>query len=67
MKKQKVKMTATSQMELLPLFNHVIQEVAGLAAKISVLQGQLDDVVFSIYGIDTADAKRIRSEMKIEI
>ena len=67
LKKQKVKLSASAQMDLLPLFDQEVQKVASFTAQIKELQSQLDDEVFAIYGIDSATADRIRSEMVIEI
>ena len=67
MKKQKVKLSASDQMDLLPLFDQKIQEVATFTSQIKKLQSQLDDVVFAIYGIDSVAADRIRNEMVIEL
>lgn len=67
MKKQKVKLSASDQMDLLPLFDQKIQEIAAFTSQIRKLQSQLDDEIFAIYGIDSVAADRIRSEMVIEL
>ena len=67
LKKQKVKLSAAAQIELLPLFDQKKTAIAALTAQIRTLQSQLDDEVFNIYGISSADAEQIRNEMLIEI
>ena len=67
LKKQKVKLSAAAQMELLPLFDQKKTAIAALTTQIRTLQTQLDDEVFAIYGISSADAEQIRNEMLIEI
>ena len=67
LKKQKVKLSAAAQMELLPLFDQKKTAIAALTTQIRTLQAQLDDEVFAIYGISPADAEQIRNEMLIEI
>ena len=67
MKKQKMKLSALEEKELLPLFEADSKNAAGYDAKIKRLQKELDDTVFEIYGIDSATAERIRGEMIIEL
>lgn len=67
LKKQKVKLSASAQMELLPLFDQKIHEVAAFTSQIEKLQSRLDDDVFAIYGVDSAAADLIRSEMIIKL
>lgn len=67
LKKQKVKLSASMQMELLPLFDQKKQEIEAFTSRIKIFQTQLDDEVFAIYGIDSVAANQIRSEMIIDI
>lgn len=67
LKKQKVKLSASAQMELLPLFDQKIQEIVTFTSQIKKLQSQLDDEVFAIYGIESVAADRIRNEMVIKL
>ena len=67
LKKQKVKLSASAQMDLLPLFDEKNKEVAAVTAQIKMLQLQLDEMVFQIYGIDSDSADRIRNEMVITL
>lgn len=67
LKKQKVNLPASAQIELLPLFEQKVQEIAAFTSRIKKLQSQLDDEVFAIYGIDSAAADLIHSEMVIKL
>lgn len=67
LKKQKVNLSASAQMELLPLFEQKVQEAAAFTSRIKKLQSQLDEEVFAIYGIDSAAADLIHSEMVIKL
>lgn len=65
LKKQKVKLSASEQMSLLPLFKETTKEIAEITTRINKLQTKLDEEVFSIYGIDPTFAARIKSEITI--
>lgn len=67
MKKQKVKLSASQQMELLPLFQEKKDEIANLTSQIAEFHAQLDQTVYSIYGLDEESINRISSEIKISI
>lgn len=49
------------------VFEQKVQEVAAFTSQIKKLQSQLDDEVFAIYGIDSAAADLIHSEMVIKL
>lgn len=67
LKRQKCKLSASTQMELLPLFNQKRKEIDAINMQIKALQTQLDEIVFELYGIDAVSADRIRREMVINI
>ena len=67
LKKQKVKLSVSAQMELLPLYNEKLKEIANMTLQIKQIQSQLDDAVFDIYGIDAETAERIKRNMVIDI
>ena len=67
LKKQKVKLSASAQMDLLPLFDAKVKEIAAVTTQINALQLQLDELVFQIYEIDSASAEKIKSEMVVTI
>lgn len=66
LKKQKVKLSSSEQMDLLPLFEDKIKEVATISSQIKQAQLQLDTAVFEIYGIEPNIAEQIKREMIIE-
>lgn len=51
LKKQKVKLTASQQIELLPLFDERKKQISEISAHIKTIQTSLDDIIFSIYQI----------------
>lgn len=67
LKKQKVKLSASAQMDLMLLFDEKAQEVAEISSQICDLQTQLDEIVFQIYEIDIESAKHIKEKMVIAI
>lgn len=67
LKQQKAKLTAYEQMSLLSLFKEKTEAIETITKQISALQAKLDDEVFSIYGIDSLTAERIKNEMTIII
>lgn len=65
LKKQKVKLGASQQMELLPLFEDQKAAIAAISNQITKVQTDLDSLVFSIYRIPADVAETIRNAMKI--
>ncbi len=65
LKKQKVKIGALQQMELLSLFEEQKETINGLSNQIEKTQAELDATVFSIYEIPVDVAKSIQNTMKI--
>lgn len=63
LKKQKVKLSASQQMDLLSLFDVQKKEIASMTAQIAQLQASLDDLVFAIYQIPADDAETIKNSM----
>ena len=63
--KQKVQLSASVQMDLLPLFRKEAEELETISSQIQNLQSQLDEEVFSIYGIEPASSVRMKDEMAI--
>ena len=67
LKKQKVKLSASEQMDLLQLFEDNVKIIAEESKEINTLYNSLDSEVFNLYGIDALTAKRIQNEIKIDI
>lgn len=67
LKKQKVKLTASQQMELLPLYEEQKRQLEQISTQISVVQSSLDDMVFSIYQIPRTIADMIKENIPIEL
>ena len=66
-KKQKVRLSVTAQMDLLPLFDQKVQEIAAFTSQIKRIQSQLDSLVFEIYGIDSESVERIKNGISVEV
>ena len=60
LKKQKVKLTPKQEMELMPLFQEKVKELAELSQTIDRLDGELDEVVFALYGLTGEKIKFIK-------
>jgi hypothetical protein len=58
LKKQKVKLTPKQEMELMPLFQEKVKELAELSQTIDGLDSELDEVVFALYGL-TSDERAV--------
>ena len=67
LKKQKVKMSSSEQMELLTLFDDSVTRLKTISADITIIQRQLDLEVFSIYNIDTQTADKIICTANVEL
>lgn len=67
LKKQKVKLTASQQMELLPLFDEQKKKIAQISARINAIQSTLDDTIFSIYQISQTIADIIKQNTQIDL
>lgn len=65
LKKQKVKMSASQQMELLYLYEEQQSEITRMTSQIAEVYNALDDLVFSIYEIPADVAKAIRNNIQI--
>jgi hypothetical protein len=55
LKKQKVKLTPKQEIELMPLFQDKVKELAALSQTIDRLDGELDEVVFALYGLTESE------------
>lgn len=67
MKKQKVKLTASQEMDLLTLFDQYKGEIERLSLTITKMQSSLDDIIFEIYDIPSDIAQIIRNNTSIDI
>ena len=67
LKKQKVKLSAKEQMELLDLFEECKNNINFLSDEIQRKYAELNDIVFSIYGISNSDIDVIKQSVKINI
>ncbi len=67
LKKQKVKLTVSQQMELLPLFDEQKKKIVQISARINAIQESLDDTIFSIYQISKSIADIIKQNTQIEL
>ncbi|MBR6070478.1 MAG: hypothetical protein IKP78_07815 [Ruminococcus sp.] len=67
LKKQKVKLSAKEQMELLDLFEEYKNNINFLSDEIQRKYAELNDIVFSIYGISNSDIDAIKQSVKINI
>ena len=65
LKKQKVKLTASQQMELLPLFDERKKQISEICAHIKTIQTSLDDIIFSFYQIPSDISDMIKSRIQI--
>ena len=52
LKKQRVKLTAKQEMELMPLFQEKAIEIQAISQTIDRLDNELDEVVFKLYGLN---------------
>ena len=59
LKKQKVKLTAEQELELMLLFEEKKSEVDALSHTINSLDNELDEIVFELYGINGDERKNI--------
>lgn len=67
LKKQKVKLTASQQMELLPLFDERKKQILEISAHIKTIQISLDDMIFSIYQIPPAISDMIKENTQFDL
>ena len=67
LKKQKVKLTASQQMELLSLFNEQTNMIQDMTIKINSIHEKLDEKVFEIYNILTKEIDIIKDEITIKL
>jgi len=51
LKKQKSKLSMSQEMELMPIFNEKAKELRAISKQIEILDAQLDESVFTLYGI----------------
>ena len=65
LKKQKVKLSASQQMDLLTLFDEQKSAINSISTQIAVVQASLDDLVFAIYQIPHDVAEQIKASMQI--
>jgi hypothetical protein len=63
LKKQKVKLTPKQEMELVPLFQEKVKELAEFSQTIDRLDGELDEVLFALYGL-TGDERALIEGIK---
>ena len=67
LKKQKVKLTAAQQMDLLSLYDEQKIKLEEISLQINELQSSLDDIVFSIYQIPQNISDMIKQNIQIEL
>ena len=67
LKKQKVKLTASQQMELLSLFNEQTNMIQDMTIKINSIHEKLDEKVFEIYNILPKEVDIIKDGITINI
>lgn len=67
LKKQKVKLTASQKMELLPLFNERKKQISEFSAHIKTIQLSLDDIIFSIYQIPPTISDMIKENTQFDL
>ena len=67
LKKQKVKLTASQQMDLLSLYEEQQRQLAQISTQICAMQSSLDDVTFSIYQIPQTFVNMIKRNIQIEL
>ena len=67
LKKQKVKLTASQQMDLLSLYEEQQRLLAQISTQICAMQSSLDDVIFSIYQIPQTFVDMIKRNIQIEL
>ena len=67
LKKQKVKLTAAQQMDLLSLYDEKKIKLEQISLQINELQSSLDDIVFSIYQIPQNISDMIKQNIQIEL
>ena len=65
LQKQKVKLTASQQMELLSFYEEKQKKIAEMSAQIFEVQHLLDDLVFKIYHIPADVAEMIRENTSV--
>ncbi len=67
MRKQKVKLSASQQMELLPLYNERKNLIEQITIEINSVQSSLDDMIFSIYNTPKSMADKIKQNIQIDL
>jgi len=59
LKKQKVRLTAKQEMELMPLFHEKANEILTISQNIDTLDNELDEIVYELYGLTEKEVKLI--------
>ena len=67
LKKQKVKLTASQQMDLLSIYDDTIKEINEINKRIVMVQDALDNHIFEVYQIPEEVQLKIKSEVQIEL
>lgn len=67
LKKQKVKLTAAQQMELLSLYDEQKSKIQNMSKEINKIHSALDEKVFKIYNISKSEADTIKSSIVVEL
>lgn len=67
LRKLKLKLSASQQMELFPLYKDQQQMISQMTATVLNLQRALDDLVFDIYGVSQSSANYIRKHIEISL
>ena len=62
LKKQKGKLTPKQEMELMPLFAEKAKELIELSQTIDRLDAELDEVVFTLYGLTEEERAIIKNK-----
>lgn len=67
LKKQGVKLSVKEQIELLKLYEEYQKKIKLLSSEIKLKYNEMNDIVYSIYGISESDADIIRRTMNITL
>lgn len=67
LKKQKIKLSSSEKMDLLPLFDERVKTIGDISRSIEAKQVELDNLVYDIYGIGLDVRSFISNEISIEI
>jgi len=63
LKKQKVKLTAKQEMELMPLFQEKVDEITQITKNIDKLDNELDETIYKLYGLTSEEIKLVTGDI----